>query len=488
MARIALAEIPGVGQVAAPVMANYQEFKTPKVNYAGGANALQQGQISERAFNAPGQALEQVGYATSKAAGVFGELAGRLQDGQNYADIAKAESVMEQARADHAMEAAQLPAEERMKLWETSYRPKVDQQIAGMGLSAYARERVDPHWATFDAKTRTNIAYDAYKDKAEENKGILLGDSERKFLAGDFEGSNAALYSARKSNLISEQEFQSRLIENEKRSRDNMLAARVSADPDGLIQDIEGGKIALPEIEQQRLVVRAKQQKRENVNDASDALDDMVLAGKVPDREFIQKYGEENGLSVRQILSHVSSFEKITDNTPEGQARAMDSRSKILTAIEGYDPMADVDLKQYGEIGMMIRALPEGLREDMRAELRQKKKDGMSSDSDANHGVFSSIDKLGIGGALGPLRKSASDTKDDPKLAIAVSRKEAELKSEFKKWRKANPKATIEQSYEWLNGMVKPDVLKNVKVQAHFPRTNPPETSTVNDIFPGFAP
>jgi hypothetical protein len=234
--------------------------------------------------------------------------------------------------------------------------------------------------------------------------------------------------------------------------------------------------------------VAAKQQKRVSVSDASDALDDMVLAGKVPDREFIQKYGEENGLSVRQILSHVNSFEKITENTPEGQARAMEARSKIFSAIEGYDPTVDTEFKQYGEISMMIRDLPEGMKEDLRDELRQKKKDGVSPDNEVNKGVFDAIDGLSKNGGLGNRRKNPKDEKDDPALSVAVSRKEATLKSEFKKWRKTNPKATIEQSYEWLNGMVKPDVVKNIKVQSNFPRTNPPDTSTLSDIFPGSTP
>ena len=425
--------------------------------------------------------MEQVGYAVSKTAGVFHELAGRLQDGQNYADIAKAESVMEQARADHAMAAATLPPEQRMKLWETDFRPKVEKQISEMRLSPYASQRVMPQWSTFDAKTRTNITYDAYKDKVADQRAVGLNRANELFNSGDIVGAASHLAEMERLQIISKGEELSFKENFEKKNQDNQIADWTSLDPDGLIQAVEDGKFNLSSVDQLRAIAGAKQQKRVNVSDASDALDDMVLAGNVPDREFIQKYGEENGLSVRQILSHVNSFEKITENTPEGQAKAMDSRSKIFTAIAEYDPTVDTEFKRYGEISMMIRALPEGLREDLRSELQQKKKDGVSPDNEVNKGVFDAIDSLSKNGGLGNRRKHPKDEKDDPALSVAVSRKEATLKSDFRKWRKTNPKATIEQSYEWLNGMVKPDVVKNIKVQANFPRNEPPNQK-VSDI------
>lgn len=369
MAQIPVAEIPGLQPLPQPVMT---EYPSKRVNYSNEAAALQQSQISPDAFLAPGRAMEGMGAAVSKVSGVFDELATRMMKSQNLADITKADNIMEQARTDHAAEAATLPPAERVSLWETKYRPKMEQDIQALRLSPYAADHVMPQMATFDAKTRTNISYDAYQATVKEHQDILLASINSKSAAGDFSGAksdidkgiDAGLWDKGKAALMTGD-----LVQQERQQNSDRI---LNQNPRWMLETTNGAiKSGKPpkelpylqpsEVLRYNTAARALVD-RENVDTFNRMRDDLV-SGKITAPEQVDEQGKYLGAAERSSLKSLLLKDPAYD--PETLTKL---RTEIanLTIQPGDDPSTF-----YALSNRIVTSVPRNLQDPLLGDLKK---------------------------------------------------------------------------------------------------------------------
>lgn len=451
MARIPLAEIPGVGPIANPVLS---EYPNKRVNFEGIAQDLQQNQVSANAFSAPGQALEQAGYAVGNVAGVFGQLADQMQKSQNYADVARAENVMEDARAAHAMEAASLPEDQRVPLWESKYRPQVEKDIAKMNLSPWATDRVMPQWVVFDAKTRTNIAYDAYKSKIANNEQTLINTINKKTEEGDFEGAMSTA-STLKDVGYSEAQIEKLHLDIEKKARQQTYVKTLNADPKGMLEQTEIAKKEgrppdwFPNMQPDE-VERFNSAARSQVNrievDTQNDIRDAIISGKVASIEDIRKMAGDNLPETK-----IAALEKSFTTDPAYDAETV---SKLRTEIMAVDFKSDKDLAKYNELADRIdTTVPKNIKGPLNSMLYQawsKAGEGKPPQQKFLSELEKHIDSVADSGLLGDTGRDPNKTsiiKDAAKASALWDRVETG-KEQLRKWMQDNPKASPKETMD----------------------------------------
>lgn len=461
MAQIPVAEIPGLQPLPQPVMTEYPSMR---VNYSGEAAALQQSQISPDAFMAPGRAMEGMGAAVSKVSGVFDELASRMMKSQNFADITKADNIMEQARADHAAEASTLPPDQRVPLWETKYRPKMEQDIKDLRLSPYAADQVMPQMATFDAKTRTNISYDAYQTKIADNANLFLGQFNKAVAAGDLSGAGSVASLMVGLGVITPSQSKTMVAEAGHTIRLTGQINFVKSDPFAAVEELTAaqktGKTphfadASPN-ELAAYLVSAKALVQTQQQTAAQAIDEGISQGKLPEKAILDM-AEKVRLDKTTTDSLLASARPLTSTTPEDIANTLDAQNKFLTQIEGYDPRTDPDRKNLNDLLAAIRTdLPVGTREPLMAALRTRSDSGTPKPDDLSRArVFSNIDSMADRGIFGPAGKDA-----DPVARQSAITRALELKEQFRQWHAANPGVTNDQIQAWFAGETRHDIAK----------------------------
>ena len=489
MARIPIAEIPGVGNVPGAVVSDYPGYRVNMPDIGPGpasANAAlgrvgaagMQQQISENAFSAPGQAMEQAGYAVAQTSSIFAQLSDQLATSKNYADVARAESIMDQAKAQHAIKIAQLPEDQWASVWETEFRPEVEKQISALNLSPWSADRVNPQWIQFDAKTRTGIAYDAHKAQLGRDKLAMDNVKTKARKDGEFEKVHQVLDNQVKLGHITQEEADAEWIDMSEEVRDNADLKILSQTPgvaaDDLKQAMKTGKSEMfPHLNNRPDLIRRNLSIAENNNralqqDASNAIEEEIFSGKLTDPKIAEDRAIAAGLPSREAASLAAAANKIQETTPAGIAKTLKAHSELMTMIEGYDPAGDPKAESFAEIRMMIRHnMPEGMREVLVNELVAKRKEGTTPDSMLRNEVFGQIDKQASLGVFGQTKKSPKDDKEDPALQQAVFKRTLDLKQQFKQWYKDNPKATPDQVQEWFTGATNRDIIKSgVKIQA----------------------
>lgn len=482
---IPIAEIPGVGNVPGAVVGQYPGYRvnvgdigpgpaSANAGLARGAAAAEQKQISEGAFSAPGQAMEQAGYAVGQVSDVFSQLADQMANSKNYADVARAESIMDEARANHAMKMQTLPEDQWVSSWENEYRPEVEKAVAGLNLSPWAAERVNPQMIQFDAKTRTNIAYDAHKTRLSRDNQALLNRQNKEFEAGNFEGVALIQDMRVDAGHLTPEQREAETMEMQKTIRDRadmqLLNQTPSAAKDDLKEAMKTGESKMfphlsgrPDLIRKNLSIAESNERNIQIA-AMEELEDEIYSADGPiDPEDIGNRAIAMGVSPREAASLVAAASKVKETTPQGIAERLKVHSELMTRIEGYDPTTDPKAERYAEILIAIRHnMPEGLRESLTDAVRERRKiNEIKPDAQIKSAVYRQIDNLASLGVYGKTKKKESDEKDDPTMTQGVFNRTLQLKQEFAAWHAANPKAGAAEVQQWFVDANNADILKN---------------------------
>ena len=490
MARIPIAEIPGVGNVPGAVVSDYPGYRVNMPDIGPGpasANAAlgrvgaagMQQQISENAFSAPGQAMEQAGFAVAQTSSIFAQLSDRLATSKNYADVARAESIMDQAKAQHAIKIAQLPEDQWASVWETEFRPEVEKQISALNLSPWSADRVNPQWIQFDAKTRTGIAHDVHKQKMSRDNQDMLNRQNKAFDEGRYEEVAAIQQLRIDAGHINDEQGEAEMMKLQETIRERVdlqtLNETPSAAKDDLREAMKTGESKLfphlkgrPDLIRRNLAI-AESNERDLHDAANEEIEKEIYTGALTDPETAQSRAMAAGLPMQKVKSLVAAAKIVEETTPAGIAKTLKMHSELMTMVEGYDPSADPRKERASEIRMMIHYnMPPGLRDTLTDELDQRRRDGaIKPDSQLRSEVFGQIDKQASLGVFGQTKKSPKDDKEDPALQQAVFKRTLDLKTQFRQWHKDNPKATPEQVQGWFTESTNRDIIKSgVKISA----------------------
>ena len=498
MARIPLAEIPGVANQSGPILSSYPNARVnmgeiapigagpSSVNGALGRIAASgmQNQIGQNAFNGPGQGMQAIGQAVGSTASVFNQLNEHLQTAQNAGDMAKAEALMQDAYGAHSQESLTLPPEKRVALWETKYRPMVEKQIADLNLSPLAASRVLPQWTTFDAKTRTNIAYDSYKAKIADNELAIKNGIARKIENLDFEGAKAdarnlfpALGYSPSHIEVFEIGIDKQAAERNQLDRQNFIVGQIAKDPfaaDEMLKKVQDGDYSTPigRIDAgplHHLQVLAKQAKAGVSADLSDDVDQKVLTGVIANEKQLRDY-VGNKLPERQILSHVADMAKMDNYKSDAQRQAAVTynRPGLLQAIDAYDPSQDKTMDKYFALKDQVKAqMPEGERQDFLEMLSTKRKSGDPGESQLIKAALETTKTLAgakLYGQFDEKKVNAGDWEEIQKMQKA-GEKRALIDQSLRDWAKANPdKVKDPQAVgQFMKNLIDPVIQENGK-------------------------
>jgi len=467
MASIPLAEIPGVPALAAPVLGD-------GIRARASAQGLLSDTVSPGAFAGPGQGAEELGRAVAGTAGVFSQLATRMQEAQNVGDVAKADAAMQDAYGQHAQESMTLPPEQRVALWENKYRPMVEKQIAGLNLSPQASAQVQPQWISFDAKTRTNIAYDAYKAKIMDSEQAVNNQIDRQVRNKDFEGAKATADQF-KAFAFPDAAIEKKKIDIDQKAweaneyeQTQAMAAAIDMDPKGAIPELqkavrgEASTFGIVEpIKAKRFLAMAEREDKNRKIELRTNLHNRVLSGDILDPETLRK--EAGGKLDESVLK---SLEKVM-----GKEIPFDPEKfgKIRTKIAAFNASTDKDGKQLDSLMSEIETtIPQNRQGPLNSELSQawnatvRQNKPRTQKQEAVASLMGEIDGMADRGYFAGKWKTGTGEKAvvDQKVKLDNWAKAEAVKDEMRTFGDKNPDATSQEVLDHLRGIITPDAAK----------------------------
>lgn len=467
MARIPITDIPNVPQIQpGPVL-------TPgvggNISLAGAAQAYQQDTMNLGAFSGAARGLEVLGEAARPVADVLQNFALEMQQIQDEGSLAKADRLYGEAFAQHEIEMATKPPQEWASSWakkETALR----KELESLPLSMRGKVAADTFHSRFMSTSTVKLGVQANKKIIDDTRLEVRTNAKRKYDAGDFNGTMDIIH---KSTVYSDAEKEALAYEFEEMNRKDMLAEAIDADPHGFIQNLDEGKIEVPKSEELQLRAQANRVAKQQVAEADDELDQLVLTGEVKTEDEVRKWGEARGLPERQILSHLESLSVVNENTEEGQALIQSARAEIQADISNYDPTADANDKSYFSIKDKIRAnLPAGLRQEFLSDISAMRREGRKTpEQEIKANVFSQIRTVASTGFFGDPSK-LSKGKKRTELELQIAQKENALMDQFRAYQKQiGPKMTQADADAWLHSQISGDVKKHIGETAIKPKT-----------------
>lgn len=462
MPRIPLADIPnapGIGPT--PEM---QRVPGLRVDMSGITRNLQQSTIRPGSFDGAAEGLAKVGDAVAGVAPVINEFGQRMVASKNYGDLARAEAVMDTARAAHAQETAQLPENQWSAVWDEKYAPMVAGQIEGLGLSQWSKDRIGPQLVQFQARQKITIAHSAWKKSAERDDMAMANQFNAAMDAGDYEKAAAVNQQRTAIGHQTPEEQEKVWAEAEKKIQHRGAIDFQNRDPLNFEAEMEesaaaGKSDVFPWMQPEdiaRYMNSAQSEVRSRRTDARQSLHDSILAGEIPDEETLRAkagpyIGETEIKSLaRSIVGNVQYNPEIT--------------SKLRTDIANYDPKVDKDLSVYNSLRSRIEStVVKDVQGPLSSELYKVYSDAKEGKpakpaSRLRSALFSTIDTMTEQGLLGPTGTS-DKTGEKGKIVdsgqyISSFEKAQKLKDDAEQFFADNPDATPEQATQWFKTTV----------------------------------
>lgn len=403
-------------------------------------------------FSGSVKGLGNLGESVQKAALVIDDFRERMMAVQDEASAAKADRLYGEAFAQHEKEMATKPPQEWTSLWQAK-ESALHKQLDDLPMSRQGRRKMENWHQRFFANSTISLGSKANKQIIDDARMEVLTGFNRHLANGQYESAMSLLSS---SNVFSDAEKDKYGLEAELQQREDNNISMMTADPDALIKDIDAGKHDdMPEKERQQLRNRARQVKHQQLIEADDQLDQMILTGDIKTDEEIRAFGEEHNMPERRIASHMNSLREINDNTIEGKARIYAAHVEIQTDISKYDPETDVNDKTYLEIKDKIRTfMPQGQRQELLDDLAAIRKEGRKSPAQEIRGnVFSQIRTLEKNGFFGK--------NDTAQRKLNTTQKSNNLMDQFRAYQKQSGQSlTQADADKWLMDQVRGDVVR----------------------------
>jgi 5'-deoxynucleotidase YfbR-like HD superfamily hydrolase len=476
MPRIPLFEIPnapGVGST--PDMQRVQNIGM--VDMSKNVRATQQATLPRGAFNGVAEGIGKVADAISGIAPVINEFGQRMAASKNYGDMARAEAVMDSARAAHAQETAQMPENQWSQVWNEKYAPMVSQQIEGLGLSQWAKDRIGPQMIQFNARQTINIAHGAWKKSAERDGMAMDNQRVAAFDAGDFNKGVEVNQRMTELGHQSPEQADRFLMDAEKKQQHSLAIKAMSQNPMAFNAEmekaaVEGTSADFPWMQPEdilRFGNMANSAARNMENEFAQGIDNAVLSGEITTVDQLEAREDYKVLPEREKLSLRNSLTIQIENSPEGralfEARRVENIAKAQTGIESFDASKDVKDEQYRNIKDFIRTqIPEGDRKELLDDLSERRKsfiDGKKVKGSAP--MAEAMKELNRGfdsGMLGQWKtQKRGKAVEDDGLREKAARKFATIQQNMQEWAKANPEDAqdVNKVFDRLNALTMQD-------------------------------
>lgn len=473
---IPLAEIPNaVMDGPAPVLYDGPQYNT---NISGVATALTAPQIEAGAFLAQGAAMASVGEAISgfgatgaKISGILSDIKQRERRLQDEAGLAFYSRKRAEEHAAYATSLDGVPEDQWLPGWKQKLVSFDDTISKDLKLSPEGMQRLNIMREEDAQRENVGLITRSKRSAIEKSFAEIRADADQKFHSGDIEGGAASLGKIVDLGGMQVDDAQREIYRQKEKITVEQIANAVAQNPRAALEDLSDPEKAkemfgsdLHDSTRVQWANRAKAQIADDEQESIKNIEDGIFAGAYTDATQVEEDVKKSGLGAKIGAALVTSFSKVEDSTPAGIAKTLEQHSKLMTIIESYDPEQD-KLGQWKTatyiLALIHSTMPEGFRETLVTELRQKKAQGIKVDDQVRGDVFQQIDKQASLGVFGPTKKDPADKVDDPALQQAVFKRTLELKQQFKAWQRDNPKATPLQIQEWFTSATAPDILKS---------------------------
>jgi hypothetical protein len=478
MANIPTAQIPNVqAAVGNSPMASASAVRVP--------NIQRMPVLGREVFDGVGAGMVGLSRGVWEGAQMLDQFSQKMSQANDNFQFAAADRTFSEAVANHEVEAATLPPDKHLELWESKYLPKVQSSISGMRVTPDGRARLDAYM-----QRQTGSAYAAIKTGAYKQfltQGLQESDNyiDRAMQEGRPEDAFAQLARDEQANVRSPQEAEARRLKIEEDTKVATMTQAIQQNPaqwrGELAKYQKEGKNPYKLRPEQVLQFRrmAEGVHGQLVQDVGNELLNQLETNSAGwSNDQIETFLTRPDLDFPREL--INRFKETRDfkyaDTPEGQAEQATRFSDLWQKIFSYDAEKDISMadpdthkREYQRlISEIVTTAPEGQRKPFMDTL-----DGMVSQ--ANQGQKSRTDeitrnlinqtsKLAEWGQFGDAGKWKKEERGDVTVTkpqdvnawLNVQTKREKAINEIRSMMRENPDLTIEQAQERFKGIVEP--------------------------------
>lgn len=468
------------------------------------ANAQAAVKVDGRAMAAPYEALGAIGEAIARTGSVFEALAERRAVAEGHVQVADSDRDSDIVMAEH--EAWRLKNSAQPATWEADIAARLGklrtQLLDAKGLQPAAREQISLRFTRFDGQARARVMADAAREIFTQAKSGFLATAERATQTRDREKYDAARTMLAEHGYAYPHELEKldqRFLdvgEGKKKEEKQLILQRAdllldTGDTEAALKQLDTlaeRKLAEPETistlkvdaqrrgeildwqrqvdtdplkTQERLaglldakgkasagtqltpeqIVRLQQQGATTINvrrrDLFSQAVDLIETGHMVSDEQAGQFGQGY---FREI-----DIERLGQKRREIEGPSAEERVQLARDIANYRGAGDVEQEQLTDLNSRIRLMPEGFRQQFRDQLNE----AIRPDTSVANAMTKLLSLRMEMGAFGNVSKKDGKPIDAESYRAAHERA-AELQYQFRAWAKENPKASLEQSRQWL--------------------------------------
>ncbi len=279
-------------------------------------------------------------------------------------------------------------------MWESKYQPQLEKEVTGLNLSAWARDRVEPEMARFDAYVRTSTTHDGYAAQMERDKQDLLAGVERDGRSGNYEGAFGGIDALVRTGHLTEAQGQEQKAQLQQEVRQRALGEFIKSNPreaaevfaEGArtgkserVPFFEGNKAAFRQWE----VAARKEVLRREVETQHD------VHGKIAKGELQEAGAIRAAVGSDLPASRVEALVKLAGEDPVYDPQGV---TRLRTAVRGFQAEGDRDWMKYQALQERIereapKAMQAGLADELYAAWQGRGQRDTTGESWKRHGA-----------------------------------------------------------------------------------------------------
>jgi hypothetical protein len=360
---------------------------TPNSVVRGSRSVLDQ-TLELDAFSQEARAAGRFADAVQGIGNVALQWSQKFAEAKDTADLARADTIMRSVWEKQQNEQLELAPEEWNKAWSRNLED-AKRQLGEIRLSNNANQRLAPSFEKWSQISGIQIAGQSRKKQLDVMESDVALNFNTRMAQDDFEGAFQSLQEAEKTGAIRKEVANSLkaqasvAVERKAKSERNAnIESAIILDPQKWERDLTGGletgssklQTDLTKEEMLRFLGTARQQSRFAEVDKLSRVEDLLLKGEFQSVEELEKALDRPDLmpNVKLPERAVQSLKAAFFQTPEQIEHGRKLGPAVKHKIDAYDPADDPSFAGRYELIRDIHSLPEGYREDLRDELREK--------------------------------------------------------------------------------------------------------------------
>lgn len=478
MPNIPIAKIPNAPQTSGRAV--YAPVDSMRgVNLRRGANLIQNAsgmmnfERGKEGLFGSYEGLQDLGEAGARAADVLGDWSLKMQQANDEANYALADTAIRDAQAKFEAESMTLPPEQHVSTWQDKYLPKLEEQIGALPQS----KRLRSLWDTSKVTTTNSIYVGAVKQTIQNQRQQVMNSVDRAIAEDRIPDAYGSLARAEQAGLVNSSEGERIRLEVDKKQREqtnstlwantvgrmqayyadptNPIEGGLAESIDAAVQDQSWYSPYVEEYkgkpqEMLRLQSIAGQMRQDAIIDRKKSAISAIANNmfQTPD-EIREAY--KAALPEAEVESMVDMFNRTPQEQDRLRREALTVRPRLVAAVEAYDPDEDPERTTEATLIDAIHTLPVGYQSSLIDSLQEARRRGKAKVSDALDEI-KTVTNTGLeAGAFGRFKTDDKGKPDPGDMGawVAARGRRSTLLLSMDKWARNNPKEAADPAKMW---------------------------------------